>query len=158
MAPPRVISGPRFLLANTAILSLVGAFLVQIAMGGDFWPFSGYRMYSTSDAGPRYSRIELVGIVRGENREVFLLADQRAVAPFDRSRLRSALERMRSADDSEARLERAARDILLRYPAAQREAVPLSELHIEEIEWQIDRLGGARVLRRERLATAIAGE
>jgi hypothetical protein len=156
MTVARGISPRRFLLANAVILSLVGACLVQIAIGGDFWPLSGYRMFSTADADSVYSRIELIGVPRGESEEILLLADHRVLRPFDRSRLRSALERMRAAEDSEARLARAARDILRRYHAAGE--APLAELRIEEIQWRTDRRGKVEVLRRERLATAVARE
>jgi hypothetical protein len=142
------VSGRRRLVANAALLLILGGQALALALDRELWPFSPYAMFSGLREGPTVSRLWLFG-VREDGTEI-ALRERAAFAPLRPAQLEGALRSLLARPDA---LRAALRDLLALHGARRRDP-PLKGLRLYELRWRADpdALDPARPLARERVA------
>ncbi len=136
------ISPPRLLLIQLGIAAIVLGSGFDMLVGREHWPFSHYPMYSRIERADTTTKLHLYGVARGPDAAEFPLLEPRYIAPFDKTRLTAALQRLRREPDGEARLREALRDALDRYEASRAEGrhdgPPLQAIRLYAVTWRYD--------------------
>jgi hypothetical protein len=139
-------------LVVAAVVLLVAISLFEIATGREDWPFSAYTMYSVAVREPSLTRMLIFGVPADASRE-FPIASRRQLAPFDQSRLDSALTRLAQRPNAEPLLREAVRDVLARYERRRTEGrhdgPRLRGARLYEVAWTL-RPDASNVERPER--------
>jgi hypothetical protein len=127
-------------LVQAAVALLVSGSLVDIVFDVEHWPFSPYAMYATVARRDRLTLPRLFGVREDTGAEIPLTAESE-IAPFDRSRLASALGRLHRLGDEE-RLRVALLDCLRRYERRRAQGrhhgPPLTEVRLYQVSWRPD--------------------
>jgi len=119
---------------------LVGS-LIDIVFDREHWPFSQYGMYSETATSNSLDTLRLFGVPRDGSAEIALY-DYRYIRPFDKSRMRWALESMVESGKGSGRAREAVADCLRRYEdlrkAGRHDGPPLRAMRLYRLHWTLD--------------------
>jgi glycosyltransferase involved in cell wall biosynthesis len=137
---PTGMSAGRFTAVHLLIAALIGASAYDIATGTEHWPVSPYPMFANVEHEAVLDSVRLYGVVAdGSAREIPLL-DGAVIAPFDQTRLTTALARVAASKDL-PRLDAMLRDCLERYERLRSEGAhsgpPLRGVRLYEVHWTL---------------------
>ncbi len=129
---------------RAAVTAGVAAFVlcsgVDVATGGEHWPFSAYAMYATIKEDYRARKFYLIGIPESGGR--FPLYDRQYLEPLNRVGLHTAILRLTQRGISQKRIRALVQDVADRYEsrrlAGAHDGPKLRSVQLWRFVWDLD--------------------
>lgn len=128
-------------MALAALGALVAGSAFDVATGREHWPLSPYPMYSDVELDRTTTKLQLEGVPAEPGAGEVALWRGETIAPFDKTRLASALGRLSRRPDAQRLLRTAALDVARRYERRRRDGEldgpPLAAVRLYERGWRL---------------------
>lgn len=132
----------RLVLAHVMIAAVLGASAYDILTGREHWPASPYPMFAMVERSETLDRLRVYGVTDEATPREFPLLDRALIAPFDQTRLSTALARAAAGGATSERVQQMLRDCLRRYERlrvnGEHTGPALRAIRLYDVHWTLD--------------------